>query len=252
MREMYFENLNRGQLANLHDAIVLIPVGATEQHGPHLATGADFKIVNSIARDVSMRIKDQLPIVVAPTVQFGFSKHHLPFGATITLAPDTFQSLLIDISESLIKSGFRKLFIINGHGGNNELIAVVAREISLNHDVRMGAGSYWTMAWKELVAKGAHRENRLPGHAGSFETSLMLFLDPTLVSPNRPTRNGDFSSNETSFYPEFMSEDQRSWLKIDGYSESPVRASAEQGRIWYEAILDGVIRNLKDFASVER
>ena len=71
-----FEEMNREQLAKKQDGIVLIPVGACEQHGPHLATGSDFFIVRSIAEQVARKLDKEFPVVVAPTLPFGFSQHH--------------------------------------------------------------------------------------------------------------------------------------------------------------------------------
>jgi creatinine amidohydrolase len=220
-----FEEMNREQLAKKRDGIVLIPVGACEQHGPHLATGSDFFIVRSIAEQVARKLDKDFPVVVAPTLPFGFSQHHIPFGATISITPDTYQAFLRDMCNSLLASGFKKLFFINGHGGNNEMIAVVAREFALTNDTRMGAGSYWTMAWNQLIAAGAHE----------------------LEQVGVPTREGDFAADPKSFYPAYMVEDQENWLKINGFSDNPAQATSANGEKWFNAVLEGVELSLRQY-----
>lgn len=242
-----FEELNRLDLGKRRDALVIIPVGAIEQHGPHLATGTDFMIVNEVTKAAVASLAKDIDVIQIPTLPFGFSHHHLQFGATISLRPETLQLVLLDICKSLLESGFRNLFILNGHGGNNEIISIVAREFAITNDLRVGASSYWVMAWDELVKVGAHESNRLPGHAGAFETSIMRYLRPNLVTEPLPERAGEFSSNPKSFYGAFMAEDPRNWTKIDGYSDSPGKAISADGERWFQASVNGVARALREF-----
>src|SRR3954471_4562320 len=159
-----------GELAK--DALVVLPVGATEQHGPHLPVGTDSFAIERIAVESAQKASDRINVVVAPTLPFGSSEHHLQFGGTLSLSTETYYRVLVDLVESLITDGFTKIFIINGHGGNHELAQLAARDMALRHPVRVAAGSYWNVAWKELVEVEAHRGRRLPGHAGDFESSM--------------------------------------------------------------------------------
>jgi len=243
----FFEELNRLDLAKRKDSLVIIPVGAIEQHGPHLATGTDFMIVSEVTKAAVSVIAKEIDVIQIPTLPFGFSDHHLQFGATVSLRPETLQLVLLDICQSLLDSGFRNLFILNGHGGNNEIVSIVAREFAIDNDLRVGASSYWVMAWDELVKEGAHKSNRLPGHAGAFETSMMRFLRPNLVKEPLPERSGEFSSNPKSFYGAFVAEDPRNWTKIDGYSDSPTKAISTDGERWFQASVSGVAQALREF-----
>src|SRR5262245_30841890 len=120
------EELTRDQARALApEALVVLPVGAIEQHGPHLPVGTDYFVVEHIARAAAMSLADRVPILVAPALPFGSSHHHLPFGGTLSLSTETYYRALRDLAESLIASGFRRIFILNGHGGNNELIQLV-------------------------------------------------------------------------------------------------------------------------------
>src|SRR5690349_8269436 len=179
---LLFEEHTREELRALAPkALLVLPVGAIEQHGPHLPVGTDRFSAEHIARAAAASASRQIPVLVAPTLPFGSSQHHLPFGGTMSLGTETYYRVLTELCESLVSGGFRRIFILNGHGGNNELIQLVARDIALRHPAHLAAAPYWTIAWEALVAEAAHERAGLPGHAGTFETSLIMALRPELV-----------------------------------------------------------------------
>jgi creatinine amidohydrolase len=230
------------------DDLVVVPVGACEQHGPHLPTATDSMVVETVATRTAAALHDDFRVLVAPTLPVGYSRHHLPFGATISVSATTLQQFLIEMCDSLVSAGFKRIFLLNGHGGNADIVNVVAREVALQHGVTVGAGSYWVMAWDALVDAGAHEHARLPGHAGAFETSVMMALHPELVRyDDVPRRDGEFSSDPAGFHGAYLVEDQASWLAIDGYSDSPATANAEDGTRWLGAVVDGVGIALRRF-----
>jgi creatinine amidohydrolase len=228
-------------------AIALLPTGATEQHGPHLPTGTDTFAVEHIAREAAARVSPEVPVVVAPTLPFGSSGHHLAFGGTMSIGTETYYRLMSDLTESLIVSGFQRVFILNGHGGNNELVQLVVRDLALKHPVDLAAASYWVAAWDALIVRGAHEQGRLPGHAGAFETSLVLALQPQLVKEPRPHRDDAAPGDPRSFYPPVRVERHGSWQEIDGYSDSPDRATAERGRLYLDTAITEISSALTEF-----
>lgn len=231
------------------DAVAVVPVGACEQHGPHLPLGTDLMVVEHIADEVARRLEGELDVVVAPAAAVGFSPHHVPIGPTLTAEVSTLSALLTDTCRGLVASGFRRLFLLNGHGGNAELLVVVARSVGQELRVRTGAGSYWVMAWDELVAAGAQERGRLPGHAGAFETSLALALRPDLVvdPPHRP--DAGFSANPAGYFGRFHTEDVAVWQRGDGFSDDPSAGDAEAGRRYLDVAVDGVAEGLRTFAA---
>ena len=229
------------------EALALFPVGATEQHGPHLPTGTDTFAVEHVAREAARAVADRLPMVVAPTLPFGSSHHHLPFGGTMSLGTETYYRVVYDLVESLIDGGFRRVMIINGHGGNHELVQLVVRDLALKHPLHPAAASYWTLAWHDLVAAGAHRGGRLPGHAGTFETSLVLALRPDLVREPRPHRDGDHAVEPRTFAPPVRVESHGWWQRTDGFTDSPDAGTAERGRAYLDAAAGAVARFLVEF-----
>jgi len=232
-------------------AIVLLPTGATEQHGPHLPVGTDTLAVECIAREAAQRAGEQITVSVAPTLPFGSSHHHLPFGGTMSLSTETYYRVVRELAESLIISGFRRIFILNGHGGNNELIQLVARDLALAHPVHLAAASYWTIAREALIGVEAHGYGRFPGHAGAFETSLVLAMRPELVSASLPHRD-DPACFELHPPVSYRLERHGAWHTIDGYTDSPDRADRVRGQAFLTAISEAVSEALVQFHAQTR
>ncbi|WP_437200821.1 creatininase family protein [Planctomicrobium sp. SH664] len=227
--------------------LLVWPVGAIEQHGPHLPVGTDTFTIEHLARQAAARAAESIPVFVAPTLPFGSSHHHLPFGGTMSLGTEAFYRTTYDLAESLVTSGFRKIFILNGHGGNHELLQLVARDLARVHPVSVAAASYWTVAWEALVALDAHVDSRLPGHAGAFETSVMLALRPELVRDPRPHRVILPSTDPRGFAQSYRAEHHGCWDKTDGYSDSPDRGTTERGRQYLNATINALARAMIEF-----
>ena len=241
--------ITRGEAARrAPGALIVLPVGATEQHGPHLPLGTDFLVVEHVARAAALQARPGIDVLVAPTFQTGSSDHHLPFGGTISLATERYYGALRDMVASLIESGFRRIFIVNGHGGNHELIELVVRDLALSHSCNLAAGSYWDLARESLAERAPDLGGHLPGHAGAFETSLIMALHPDLVASPLPHRTAKELDRTTVPTAPFRAERHGFWTSIDGYTDSPDQASAERGRRLLEIIVAAVAAALISFA----
>ena len=229
-------------------ALVVLPVGATEQHGPHLPLGTDFLIVEHLARLAAREAQANIDVLVAPTFQVGSSHHHLPFGGTISLSTEHYYGALRDMMETLILSGFVRIFIVNGHGGNHELIQLVVRDLALLHPCNLGAASYWDVAREPLSEHAPDLRDRLPGHAGVFETSLIMALRPELVANPLPHRTAEELAHTTPARAPFRAERYGFWQSIGGYTDSPDQASPERGQRFLEIIVGAVAAELVRFA----
>jgi creatinine amidohydrolase len=181
--------------------------------------------------------------LVAPTLPFGSSHHHLPFGGTLSLSTEVYHRTVYDLAESLITSGFRKVFILNGHGGNHEIIQLVTRDLALKYPAALAAGSYWDVAERELVAENARARGLLPGHAGAFETSMMLSLRPDLVRQPYPARANSPEEPAATYRCEIHG----FWQETDGYTDSPAAASAANGEAYLAATVQAVAAAFVDF-----
>jgi len=160
--------------------MVIIPLGSTEQHGPHLPLGTDFYEATGIAKMISARTG----VLLAPVLLSGYSVYHSGFQGTLSLKPETMEHVLYETAELLIKYGVRKIMFFNYHGGNRIVESKVIHRI--NHT---------TEAVAVAIGFGApfQKYEPLPGvvydsHAGIGETSLMLYLKPELVKLERAER----------------------------------------------------------------
>jgi creatinine amidohydrolase len=228
------------------DTLIVLPTGATEQHGPHLPVGTDTFAVEHIARAAAAIAAEQISVLVAPTLPYGSSHHHIPFGGTMSLSTEVYYRVLVDLCESLIACGFRRFFLVNGHGGNDELVQLAARDLALKHDAHLAAASYWNATWTALTDVGAHEQGGLPGHAGSFETALVLALRPELVVEPRPARD-DAPPGDPRPLRTYRAEFHNRWQTFDGYTDSPARATAERGQRYLATAAQALAAALVEF-----
>ena len=244
MPALRWTELTRDELRRtLPDAVVLLPTAATEQHGPHLATGHDTMIVEEIARRAAERAGEAATIVAAPALPFGSSDHHLPFGGTLSLRTETYLAVLKDLLRSMVTAGAQKVLVLNGHGGNHELNELAVRDIARESDgVTLAAGSWWTIAAPLLAAEKTFAGVRVPGHAGQAETAMMLALDPARVRRDLPRRRGDPSLG--TVIPGARVEGEVPWTRFDGFTDSPADATAELGLRALELAAESVAQAL--------
>ncbi len=249
---LLFAEMTREELRVIAaETMVVLPLGATEQHGPHLPAGTDFFTIEHLAIAAAERAAAEIPITVTPALPFGSSDHHLIFGATLSLRTETYYRVLTDLLKSLVTDGFRRIFLLNGHGGNHELAELAARDTALELPARIAAGSYWTIAWDALVENQAHLGCRLPGHAGIFETSMMLSLRPELVAADRPHRESVQDTDPKSFHKPYRHEQHGFWKQIEGYSDSPDRGSAERGFRYREMVVRALAKAFMEFGKAD-
>jgi len=236
-----FANLTRERIKALAPgALAVVPVGATEQHGPHLPVGTDTFGVGHIAWAAAEAAADRATVVVTPTLPFGSSHHHLPFGGTISFSSDTYLRVIRDIVESLIGTGFRRIFLLNGHGGNRAAIGMVAHDVSLVHPVQMAAASYWEIARQAAAEMEWARDGHFPGHAGAFESSMVLALRPETVVETLPQRDwAEYAEMDPA--PGLVEIiEWGGWRTINGFTDNPSAASGDMGRAFLDLIIPAV------------
>lgn len=175
----HWARLNRVEVGDLlrNGAAVMLPLGAVEQHGPHLPTGTDVllaeRIVERVAGDA---VRD---VLVLPALAFGLSGYHRHWGATITLEAETLHRVLRDIAASVELAGGRDFFIINGHGGNRGVCTTVSLSMS-SRQFSVHALCYWDIA-SDLARTMFAADAGSMGHAGQAETGLVAAMFPDLV-----------------------------------------------------------------------
>jgi creatinine amidohydrolase len=166
------------------DAIVIVPVGATEQHGPHLPVMVDHRLVTEAAMRGATLLRDAgHPVLVTPTVWTGFSEHHMELGGTVTIDFATFHGLLRGIVRSLVRGGFRRICLLNGHGGNIAPLTVVVSELTVELRIPLLAISYFELAREAMRDILEYQDSVL--HACEAETSMIMATEPGLVDMQR-------------------------------------------------------------------
>lgn len=179
--EIEWSRLKAHELVDLarRDAIVLVPIGATEQHGPHLPVMVDQRLATEVALRAARLVRPREPIVVLPTLPFGMSEHHVTLGGTITLDFPTMLATFRCIVRTLLKQGFRRIYILNGHGGNTAPLEVIVTELTIEFQIPLAYSTYWTIAAKEIAGL-LDRQTALL-HACEAETSMIMALHGDLV-----------------------------------------------------------------------
>ena len=185
MRKFYWNELTTTEFAGLdpEKTIVVVPVAATEQHGPHLPVGVDTMIAEGMIAEVLQRLPNDIAILVLPTQAIGKSNEHLRSPGTITLTAETAIRAWTEIGEAVHRGGLRKLIFINSHGGNVDVLSIVARELRVRLQMLVVSA-----AWRRLgIPAGLYtdQESAVGIHAGDIETSLMLHFRPELVHMDR-------------------------------------------------------------------
>lgn len=235
------------------DALVVVPVGSTEQHGEHLPVNCDAFIAEMYARRAAALATERgVNVLVAPTLPYGYSPHHLAFGATITLRAETLCAVLRDILESLIADGVKRVLFVNAHGGNNPAIAMAANDVKRDHPETLIAFCHAAAFGKEAGAE------LFPGtkgscHACEFETSAYLAFNEAAVRkdcikseiplPRVPGEGLGGVTREGVNMPFTM--DQRTECGVIG---DATRATREKGEALTAVITEGIARTMENVA----
>lgn len=177
-------------------AIAVLPVAATEQHGPHLPLSVDADIAQGVLQASLPHLPADLPALFLPLQAVGFSPEHQAFPGTLSLSVHTLTRLWTEIAEGVAASGVRKLLIFNTHGGQVGALDLVARDLRARLGMLVYTSSWFNLplldeAGQDVMARFPAHEHRFGIHAGEVETALMLALHPGRV---RMERAQDFRS----------------------------------------------------------
>lgn len=218
-------------------AVVLLPVGQVEEHGPHLPVGCDYMISTETARQVAEAAHKEMPILVMPTVWAGFSGHDLfKWPGVISMPPEIVIATIENIVVSLHQHGFRKVVIMNSHGHHDGILIVAARKIAERCDATVVVSHIWRLV-NETVTR--LRESPPGGccHACEYETSLLLAWEKRVdmaaakdepVKPHTRFVSGDnFGPGSKVFWSTWRYQKSET-----GTYGCPTLATAEKGRIF--------------------
>jgi creatinine amidohydrolase len=190
----FWADLSTTDFAALDPAttVAVLPLGATEQHGPHLPLAVDQCLVDGIVGHALPHLPQQLPVLVLPTQQVGYSPEHAQFPGTLTLPIETVIATWVALGACVARAGVRKLLLFNSHGGQVSVMDIVARELRMRHDLIVYSSSWWNLPLGDPVTGlFPADEHRFGVHGGDMETSLMLALTADRV---RMAQARDFPS----------------------------------------------------------
>lgn len=235
---------------NVSDMIVLLPTGSFEQHGPHLPFTVDTDLVTAVARGVEAKLPNQ--VLLLPTLPVGMSTHHNAFPGTLDVPQKTYMRLIRDLVASSVRMNARKIFILNGHGGNDVPIRAAMREMKSDHPaVRVVFSSYWQLASKSIKEIRTSELGGL-GHACEMETALMLHLHPDRVRMSLARRDGP--SHQDPYRKADMQFPRPVYFVNDFHEVSetgvvghPDLATPEKGKQFLESIVSSVTEFVEHF-----
>ncbi len=214
--------------------VVVAPIAACEQHSRHLPVYTDTILVTAVAEGVEQRLPQQ--VLLLPTLWFGASHHHLPFGGTLSASVDLHIDMVTELLKPLLDDGYQRILVLNGHGGNIDTMQVALRRLQPDYrDRLLTAASYWDLAKNELAAL-AEGPRKTMGHACEFEASMMLALRPDLVHRDE-FKNDSTGDKDDSLRGLYIAEDmsQNTHQGSVGYSEL---ATAAKGKLFLNAAIE--------------
>ncbi|MFW9827369.1 MAG: creatininase family protein [Candidatus Thorarchaeota archaeon] len=223
---------------------VIIGVGSTEQHGPHLPTQTDAITADIIANLIAKNLKNTLQ---AQTIRVGCSDHHLPFPGTISLRKSTLKSIIQDYAKSLQKHGFENVIFIPTHGGNfnpvKEVIEEVQEKYSKVNIIAFTDLMRFVDTQNSIAAEYGIRMEEAGAHAGEFETSQILALNENLVKKERfqPGYLGVLNEEEV----EMLFEKGMPSLTEIGVIGDPTKASKKRGKIYIEKVVNFLTNEIR-------
>ena len=161
--------------------VVIIPLGATEQHGPHLPTQVDWRSAYEISMRAARLMAGRQRALVTPAIPFGMSEHHMSLGGTLTLDYATMAAVVGCVVRSAARHGFERIFVLNGHGGNIAALDTIITELTIELKLPLAGGTYWYIAAASIREILEQQPQLL--HACEAETSIMMALSPETVAP---------------------------------------------------------------------
>ena len=246
--DRYLAHLTSPDIAALdkEEGVVILPIGAIEQHGAHLPTITDTLLTTHILDVTLAQLPDEVRVWALPPMNYGKSNEHLNFPGTISLSAQTLMAVLHDIAASVKRAGFRRLAFLNGHGGNMPLLNMVARDIRVETGLMCFCiHGFYEKPPFEMSAK----EWRYGLHGGETETSMILAIAPELVQMDKATQQyPDFPDTDTSLF--FFGRTSVAWLAHD-WSETGIYGDATLGTAEKgEALINEAIKTLTKLFTV--
>jgi creatinine amidohydrolase len=244
----FWADLTTRQFAQLRHApdidqlVAVLPVGAIEQHGPHLPLSVDSDLVEAVVAGALPLLPPTLPVLVLPTQRIGKSNEHARFPGTLSLGAETLIRVWTEIGDAVAATGIRKLLLFNAHGGQVGMMDIVARDLRARHDLIVYFSSWYDLPIPDAaMAPFGAAERRFGVHAGDVETSMMLALRADRVDMTQARDFVSTSQARAADYPILGNgrSAKLAWQMQDvnamGAAGNAAAATADKGRVLLDA-----------------
>jgi len=238
-----WNELTKDQFEQYSDrATVAINIASTEQHSQHLPVGTDA-IIGEAVLEVAAQLAPS-PILLLPQICYGYSPHHRFAPGYVTISQNTLVSYTRDLCRSVLENGFKRMFLVNSHGGNQAFLSSVVNEIGEEYGESFSLMElrYWDVAGSRIMKI---RDSALGGaaHAGEFETSLIMHLRPELVHADKivecpPVRSDPWFQMDLLGYRKYLKYSNFNSYNPEGHVGQPHLASAVKGKLFFEAVTE--------------
>ena len=237
------------QMPHKENVVIIQPIGAIEQHGPHLPIAVDSAISMGILGKALSQLDREISAYALPCLYYGKSNEHSGFPGTVTLSAVTLLSIIKEVATSIYRSGFRKLVLMNSHGGQPQIMEIAARDL---HQEYPDFAVFPLFTWRVPHTAGdllTDKEKEYGIHAGDVETSIMLSLLPEQVKMEKAVKE----------YPQGLPEDSLldmegklpfAWLTKElsqsGVMGDATVATKEKGDLLLQSVADGWVQVIED------
>jgi len=234
--------------------VVVVPVGSVEDHGPHLPLDTDNFLIWSICEEAARRAAGD--ILLMPIIPYGFETHHMDFPGTIDIHMEHLLHFVLDVTKSVARHGFNRILIADGHGSNMPILDLVARRTIIETDALCAPFLWPSLALGEI--RGVRESGRGGmSHACELETSVYLYLDGERVHMDKAQKEMDQPPSEFIWSDLLNPGPVRMmdwWTRFSksGVNGDPTLATAEKGRVIFEAVVENFVKFAREFKTRPR
>jgi creatinine amidohydrolase len=234
--------------------VVVVPVGSVEDHGPHLPLDTDNFLIWTICEEAAQRAQGD--ILLMPLIPYGFETHHMDFPGTIDIHMEHMLHFVLDVTRSVARHGFTRILLADGHGSNMPILDLVARRTIVETDALCAP-----FLWPSLALGDIRNVRESPrggmSHACELETSVYLYLDQARVQMDKAVKEmgqppSDYIWSDLLNPGPVRMMDWWTRFSKSGVNGDPTLATAEKGRVIFEAVVENFVKFAREFRHRER